>query len=204
LVGAPLWRTGLIDPPWNERGGGKIKRGADRHYRLARAVDIAGVLLGSGQWRPYANAHLWCWVTDTYLCNGEGLWLIQQLGFAPKCSFPWIKTTGPDAKLEALELEDTRAGLGQYGRKIHEHLIFAVRGKGMDPSVCTERRDIRSVILAPHERDENGKIIHSRKPTKSYDLIEARSRGPFWEGFGTQQREGWLPFWGPLNHHAGP
>ena len=28
------------DPPWNERGGGKIKRGADRHYPLMRTEDI--------------------------------------------------------------------------------------------------------------------------------------------------------------------
>lgn len=23
----------LMDPPWNETGGGRIKRGADRHYQ---------------------------------------------------------------------------------------------------------------------------------------------------------------------------
>lgn len=26
--------TILVDPPWPERGGGKIKRGADRHYSV--------------------------------------------------------------------------------------------------------------------------------------------------------------------------
>jgi hypothetical protein len=30
------YRTIYIDPPWPERGGGKIKRGADRHYSLNR------------------------------------------------------------------------------------------------------------------------------------------------------------------------
>src|SRR5215469_3891001 len=28
------YRCAVIDPPWNETGGGRIKRGADRHYQL--------------------------------------------------------------------------------------------------------------------------------------------------------------------------
>ena len=27
------YKTIYIDPPWEENGGGKIKRGADRHYK---------------------------------------------------------------------------------------------------------------------------------------------------------------------------
>jgi hypothetical protein len=30
----PKFSTILLDPPWPERGAGKIKRGADRHYLL--------------------------------------------------------------------------------------------------------------------------------------------------------------------------
>ena len=33
-------RTIIADPPWNETGGGQIKRGADRHYPLMKADDI--------------------------------------------------------------------------------------------------------------------------------------------------------------------
>ena len=29
---APGYSTVLADPPWPESGGGKVKRGADRHY----------------------------------------------------------------------------------------------------------------------------------------------------------------------------
>jgi len=36
-----IWRTALIDPPWPEQGGGKIKRGADRHYARAYADKVA-------------------------------------------------------------------------------------------------------------------------------------------------------------------
>ncbi len=35
------YKTIYIDPPWMERGGGKIKRGADRHYPLMKTKDIA-------------------------------------------------------------------------------------------------------------------------------------------------------------------
>ncbi|MFR5794112.1 MAG: hypothetical protein ACLUI3_00105 [Christensenellales bacterium] len=33
------YKTIYADPPWMERGGGKIKRGADRHYPLMRTED---------------------------------------------------------------------------------------------------------------------------------------------------------------------
>ena len=36
-----------MDPPWLERGGGKIKRGADRHYPVLKVEDIAAVAGGA-------------------------------------------------------------------------------------------------------------------------------------------------------------
>ena len=32
------YKTILADPPWYQRGGGKIKRGADRHYPILKEV----------------------------------------------------------------------------------------------------------------------------------------------------------------------
>ena len=34
------YKTIYADPPWLESGGGKIKRGADRHYSLMKTQDI--------------------------------------------------------------------------------------------------------------------------------------------------------------------
>ena len=34
------YKTVLADPPWNETGGGKIRRGADKHYSLMKTEDI--------------------------------------------------------------------------------------------------------------------------------------------------------------------
>jgi hypothetical protein len=35
-----MYSTILMDPPWNETGGGKIKRGADKHYPLVKTPDL--------------------------------------------------------------------------------------------------------------------------------------------------------------------
>ena len=34
------YKTIYIDPPWEEKGGGKIKRGADKHYNLMTMKEI--------------------------------------------------------------------------------------------------------------------------------------------------------------------
>ena len=34
------YHTIYADPPWKERGGGRIKRGADRHYPLMSTREI--------------------------------------------------------------------------------------------------------------------------------------------------------------------
>ena len=50
------------DPPWNEQGGGKCKRGADRHYPLIKKrEDILRTMVTAPCWRPADNAHLWLW-----------------------------------------------------------------------------------------------------------------------------------------------
>ena len=36
------YRCVVIDPPWLERGAGKVKRGADRHYELLHTDAIRG------------------------------------------------------------------------------------------------------------------------------------------------------------------
>lgn len=185
------YRCLLLDPPWAERGGGKIKRGADRHYDLAGklgdAKPILDIVRGSGEWRPAANAHCWMWFTDNFL--EDALWLTRELGFTYKRLFVWVKTgeSYEDAAIEAgdpAELDGIlRMGIGQYGRGCHEGMIFATRGSGQSPDVWTRNRSARSVFHAPHPTGVDGKRIHSRKPPKSYELIESVSRGPRIEFF---------------------
>lgn len=164
------FRCLVMDPPWLERGGGRIKRGADRHYPLMHTRDMPRAIYQSGFWAPAEDAHLWVWATANHLPGA--LWLIEALGFCYVTQAVWVKS-GP-------------LGLGQYFRMRHELLLLAVRGSG--PAVRTEARTIPSVIEAPRGR-------HSAKPAAFYEMIEARSRGPYVEFFAREARPGWA-CWG--------
>lgn len=169
--------TLLADPPWLERGSGKIKRGADRHYALLPTEEIPGVIRGSGLWRPAENSHFYLFTTNNFL--RDALWVMEELEFAYKTNVVWTKR---------------HIGIGRYFRGAHELLLFGVRGRGMDPSVVTDRRNIPSVVAAEHVR-VNGKRIHSAKPSEIYDLVEARSKGPYVEFFARSHRPNWTA-WG--------
>lgn len=185
-----LWRTAQLDPPWEERGGGG--RGAQEHYPLMDVDAIERTILDSGLWRPDADAHLYCWYTDNFL--PDALQLVQRLGFRYVRTFIWVKLARDGVGFGTEAAAELRIGLGQYARGAHEGMLFAVRGRGMAPEVMTERRDIRSVFFAPVP-SERGARIHSRKPDAAYELIEARSRGPYHEFFARRCRAGWAS-WG--------
>lgn len=195
--------TICLDPPWNEQGGGKIKRGADRHYNLLKTKEMPEIIFDSGVFRLTEDAHMYMWVTNSFL--QDGLWLMGQLGFVYKTNICWRKRRlATEKELKKLiemynqepfvalarlhELQDvSQAGIGQYFRGSHELLLFGVRGRGF--AQRTERRDIRSVIHAFRTPK------HSQKPEESYELIEARSSGPYLEMFARSGRPGWTA-WG--------
>jgi N6-adenosine-specific RNA methylase IME4 len=172
------------DPPWKEHGGGQIQRGADRHYGLLSKEQILDVMIGSGMWRPADHAHFHCWFTDNFL--EDALWLVDRLGFRYVRTLVWVKTSGA-TDVDDLGGDDLRMGIGQYARGCHESWIFAVRGRGQDPSVWRGDRSVRSVVAAPHViRD--GKRVHSAKPVAAYETIERVSRGPRVEFFARSGR----------------
>lgn len=180
----------LMDPPWNENGGGN--KGANAHYGLIKTKEgIRDVILGDEKWKPAEDAHIYMWVTNTFL--EDGLWLMRALSFEYKTNFPWGKASKTSTKLddgsEAFIVKPERMGIGQYGRGCHELLLFGVRGKGYN--ACATHPDGRRttvrtdfLIAEPRERDEAGKVIHSRKPRRQYELIDARTKpGPRLEMF---------------------
>ena len=101
----------LADPPWSESGGGRIKRGADRHYDLMTTDAIAAL---APKVREIAadDAFLFLWVTDTFL--PDGLRVLSEWGFTYKRTFIWCKDS---------------FGLGFYARGQHEICLLGVRGK---------------------------------------------------------------------------
>ena len=73
------YKTVVLDPPWKESGGGKIKRGADKHYPLLKSADMPAVIKSCPYWTDIGvDAHMYMWVTNTFL--PDGLWLMGQLG----------------------------------------------------------------------------------------------------------------------------
>jgi N6-adenosine-specific RNA methylase IME4 len=179
------YKTIVIDAPWPESGGGRIKRGADRHYPLLSVKEIPSIIVTSGVFTPAADSHLYLWATNNYL--DKGIALIGALGFRYVTCITWVKPGRP--------------GLGQYFRGATEQLLFGVRGAGLQlRRAWTTRRDLSTRLVADWPRDEAGKIIHSAKPKESYELIEAASPAPRLEMFARphltrRRRTGWT-VWG--------
>lgn len=135
----------LADPPWNESGGGKIKRGADRHYPLMKTKDICELPVPD---ITDENCHLYLWVTNNHL--QDGLDVIKAWGFKYKTAITWVKD---------------RIGLGQYFRGQTEHCLFAV--KGMIPYKVIDGKRQQAVTYFNAVRKK-----HSQKPETMREFIE--------------------------------
>ena len=160
------YKTLYADPPWNETGGGKIKRGADKHYPLMKTKDIIAM-------SPFVksisddDAHLYLWVTNKFL--PDGLKVMDAWGFRYITCITWMKD---------------RFGLGQYYRGITEHCLFGVKGKVPYKTVDGKRQQGVTGFL--ENRQE-----HSVKPLKMREMIETVSYQPYIELFARERFEGW-------------
>lgn len=161
--------TVYIDPPWPERGGGKIKRGADRHYPTMAVKQI--IAFDINRWAA-RNCHLYMWVTNNYL--EKAFDVLRAWGFRYVTITTWNKD---------------RIGLGQYFRGNTEHCIFAVRGR--IPYKLTPDGKRCQGVTGFYEK----KTVHSRKPKKMRQMIETVSPEPRIEIFARQRHPGWAA-WG--------
>lgn len=167
----PLFRTIYLDPPWNEKGGGKSKRGADKHYPTLKKHEIIEAIYCSGYWNPAPRAHMWMWVTNNFL--EDGLFVMKALGFRYVTQAVWPKPS---------------FGIGQYMRGQHEPVLFGVKGQALPIRVRDE-----STLVGGGELIKTG--IHSRKPVEGYEKIERVSYGPRVELFCRKRRKDWWA-WG--------
>ena len=184
----------MLDPPWPEHGGGKSKRGADKHYGLVPVDQMFAVISLAPVWLPPENAHMYMWTTDNYL--PPALRLMADLGFRFVRTFCWVKLkvdVDPAAVDDDALGDSLTSGIGQYARGQHELLLFGVRGDGF--TLRTEARDVGSVIPAHRGPPGPDGSRHSSKPPMVHDLIEARSHGPYMEMFARSGRPGWQA-WG--------
>ena len=181
-----MFRTVLLDPPWPERGGGQVVRGAQRHYTLiSTKQELLETIITAKPWQQVnrESAHVYMWSTDNYLA--WALWLFEALGAKHHRCIPWTKT---------------RMGLGQYFRGCHELLLFGTIGKGKgankpDPGKGMPQNRTDALVNRQHVLDPYGRRVHSAKPLETYDIIERRSKGPYLEMFARETHEGWTA-WG--------
>lgn len=168
-----LYKTIYADPPWKESGGGKIKRGADRHYPLMRTIDIMNLEVNGAHVSHLAekNAHLYLWTTNNFL--KDALRVMDAWGFEYKTTITWVKD---------------RQGLGQYYRGLTEHCLFGVRGVLPYRTQGGVRSQGKTAFLAPRQ-------AHSQKPEEMRSMIERVSAGPYIELFARKQTPGW-DVWG--------
>lgn len=161
-----VYKTIYIDPPWPERGGGKIKRGADRHYSLMSVKAISELPIQ--KLADTDGCHLYMWVTNNFL--EKGLDLVKKWGFTYITLITWNKD---------------RIGLGQYYRGLTEHCIFATTKKKLPYKVIDGKKAQGATgFYEP-------KTIHSRKPVKMREMIERVSYEPRIELFAREIFDGW-------------
>jgi len=161
------YKTIYLDPPWNLSGGGKIKRGADKHYPLMRTEDIFAMKEFIDELAD-ESCHMYMWVTNNFL--ETGLKVLEHWGFKYITNLVWVKNS---------------FGTGQYFRGQHEILLFARKGA---PLPFKHEKNIPSVVYAP-----KGK--HSQKPKEFYRIIEKVSYAPYIELFARNKKDGW-DIWG--------
>ncbi len=180
------YKTIYVDPPWPEKGGGKIKRGADKHYNTLSIPQIKGEepieLDGEKFYMDYFieyltdednGTHLYLWTTNNYL--KEAFEIIEYWGYNYITTITWVKN---------------QQGLGQYYRGLSEHCLFA-----------------RTDEILPYRELDNGKRAqgktaffeekgkHSQKPEKMREWIEKVSHPPRVELFAREPSKGW-DIWG--------
>lgn len=160
------YKTIYIDPPWQEVGGGKIKRGADKHYDLMTLKEIAALPIP--QLVDEEGCHLYLWVTNNFLEKGFNL--LKAWGFEYVTLITWQKD---------------RFGLGQYYRGITEHCIFATTKKKLPYKLIDGKR--QQGVTGFYEP----RTIHSRKPVKMREMIEKVSYEPRIELFARQYAVDW-------------
>ena len=158
------YKTIYADPPWKESGGGKIKRGADRHYPLMSTKEIMELPV---QDIAEENAHLYLWVTNNFL--KDGLKVMDAWGFRYITTITWMKD---------------RMGLGQYFRGKTEHCLFGVKGRLPYKIKNGKRQQGVTGFAAKRGR-------HSEKPQEMREMIEVVSYAPYIELFARDTFDKW-------------
>lgn len=175
--------TFMVDPPWPYEGMDAVSdKGKSWNAALTRgnaprkygSMSIEDLCKLSAKFKIADNAHLYLWVTNTFI--EAGYQIARAWGFKPKTLITWTKLNSKG--------QVRTDGLGYYFRGATEHMLFGVRGK-----LRLQTRDAIPNAFTDYD------LPHSVKPPKAYRLVEKASPGPYIEVFSRRQRPGW-DVWG--------
>ena len=159
------YKTIYADPAWNEVGGGKIKRGADRHYPLMKTEDIKKLPV-----KDIADDNCWLfmWCTNNFL--KDGIEVMESWSFRYVTNIVWCKD---------------RFGIGYYFRGQHELCLFGVKGN-LKPKV----RNIPSAFYEPRTKhskkpDRIRNVITEISYEPRIELF-ARQKYNGWDAYGNE------------------
>jgi N6-adenosine-specific RNA methylase IME4 len=163
------YKTIYADPPWPERGGGKIKRGADRHYSLMSVKEIIALSDFVRTLTDSEGCHLYLRATNNFL--PDAITAMTAWGFEYITCITWFKD---------------RVGLGQYYRGITKQCLFGTTKARLPYRIGDDGKRAQGVTgFAAPKRE------HSRKPDEMRDMIERVSYAPRIELFARKQVPGW-------------
>jgi len=182
-----MYKTVLLDPPWEMCSGGSKSMSAQAHYPVQKQHEIIDTVLRWMAEYPVApEAHLYLWSMNAFpKVNSRGvmdaLELCKAMGFEPIQFIPWIKDGG-NPTLYALRCTE----LCLFGSRFREgHIYDVAYARETETSVCRKGlTKTKDYIIADRGR-------HSKKPDIFYDYIEQRSAGPYLEMYARNRREGW-------------
>lgn len=179
----PLFRTLVVDPPWDHSDGtgwnpGELDHRGRRYGKPhATAPPYQHMTLGEIAALPIPDlaerdSHLYLWTTQRYLRDSFDL--VTGWGFSVSATLTWCKAP--------------MGFMGGAFRSSTEFIQFARRGSLAHKTQAPTRWFTWSRV-GWTQSDPSAK--HSRKPEAFLDLVEQVSPGPYLELFARRNRLGW-------------
>lgn len=179
----------VADCPW--KFGDKLpgtKRGAERNYRVLTVDELCAyeIPMGDTLWSVancpgiMPSAILCFWRVASM--QEEALRVMRAWGFTCKSEIVWRKRTKNGKR---------HFGMGRYVRMEHEVCLIGARGAALS---LVQRKNVRSTFAAPMPLDAEGRVIHSAKPDRFFQIVERLFAGPRLELFARKRREGWIQY----------
>jgi len=170
LAAVGTFQVLYVDPPWRYEHA-EPTRAIENNYPTMSLDEIKALVPPAAD-----DSVLFMWATSPKLA--EAIEVVEAWGFDYRTCMVWVKAN-----------EETGAqhiGMGYYARQQHEVLLIAKRGDLPTPDPSQRPA---SVVTAP-------RTMHSAKPERFYELIEAMYPGlACVEMFARQARAGWAA-WG--------